>query len=75
MANSNEFYPEGCDRDGGDCTDCVTRTADALVAISSEVSPDGAARAFRSMYQHPACRLMEHTFVWSCCRQKLEYAA
>jgi len=75
--SSLDFYPEGCSRNASDCGDCVRRTADALVSITNAPTPEWAASAFRRMYKHAACQLMEHTFVWSICGtpDRLESAA
>lgn len=45
----------------------MRRTADALVSITSAPTPEWAAAAFRRMYKHAACHLMEHNFIWAVC--------
>ncbi|MBM3785928.1 MAG: hypothetical protein FJW30_16320 [Acidobacteria bacterium] len=66
MNEEHNHYPEGCSRDGSDCTDCIGATAASLISITRDVTPQWAERTFRKIYRHSACQLMEHTFIWSC---------
>jgi len=59
-------FPEDCDTTGTECMRCVQRTAESMRALTADPTPDWAAAAFRRMYSHAACRMMEHTFVQAC---------
>lgn len=60
------FYPEDCNADGTDCLQCVRTTAEAMRELTFEPTREWASAAFHRLYSHPACRHLEHSFVWAC---------
>jgi hypothetical protein len=63
-------YPNGCNPNGEECQACVTRTAEAVTALTAARSAEWAVSAFRRLYTYAACRQMEHSFVWTCMRSQ-----
>lgn len=68
------YYPEECGQ-SADCTSCVQTCAESVTSFVEGITPEGATRIFRKMYSHPACMLMEHSFVYSCCPSRASQAA
>lgn len=66
LCQEANLYPEGCDEQGMDCVQCIRRTAEATRSLTASPAPEWARAVFQKMYTHPACRQMEHTFVWAC---------
>ena len=60
------FYPEECDASGGECSQCVRRTAESVRALTANPTAEWASAVFQGMYTYAACRQMEHMFVHSC---------
>ena len=66
MERGAGYYPEGCDGDGGDCSECVRRTGESLKALTASPTAEWASGVFQGMYKYAACRQMEHMFVFAC---------
>ena len=63
--DGDEFVrsPESCSRLGLECRSCISEAARQMAGASPELTPAGAVKLFKIMYEQPSCRSMQNTFL------------
>ena len=66
-SNEDEFVrnPESCNRLGLECRSCISEAARQLADASPKLTPAGAVKLFKIMYDQPSCLSMQNTFLHS----------
>ena len=65
--DEDEFVrsPGSCSLLGLECRSCISEAARQLADASPELTPVGAVKLFKLMYEQPSCLSMQNTFLHS----------
>ena len=68
MERSEDYFirhPDNCAQFGLACQRCIPEAAEQLAQVSPGMRPSGAVMLFRIMFEQPACRVQEDSFLHS----------